>query len=329
MAPGGGERRAAIRKCVLDDQAAAWNKGDLEGMRVTGSRRSCRSSRATTASRAGRRLCERYRARYQGEGKEMGKLRFSDLEIELLSPESALVRGRFTLETSKGKPTGLFTLILKKLPEGWHRPRPYIRVKSPATERSPACRTRSTRRRGEPAGAPNPLAAALVLPTSGCRTLPLRDTVPLAREGRTMVWYWAGLGVPVRRWPCLGLGAWGWHLWCNAPRLADGRKLLLAAARRDRPTALDDITISERRFPIRVRLLTCSGPSRASPARPRPSAHFCGAARNTVTTISTLAALLVDGYSQRCRCLPSTRTWTSAAASRWRCPEKRSAVAAA
>lgn len=49
----------------------------------------------------------------------MGKLSFGELEIELLSPEAALVRGRFTLQTSKDKPTGLFTLILKKFPEGW------------------------------------------------------------------------------------------------------------------------------------------------------------------------------------------------------------------
>ncbi|HEY8506134.1 MAG TPA: nuclear transport factor 2 family protein, partial [Gemmataceae bacterium] len=62
---------------------------------------------------------ERYRKKYQGEGKEMGRLTFSELEVELLSPDAAFVRGRFTLVTSAGKPTGLFTLILRKLPGGW------------------------------------------------------------------------------------------------------------------------------------------------------------------------------------------------------------------
>jgi beta-aspartyl-peptidase (threonine type) len=111
--------KQAIRK-VLDDQAAAWNRGDLEGFM----KGYWKSERLTFFSGNDKKqgwqaTLERYRARYQGEGKEMGKLSFSELEIELLSPEVALVRGRFTLETSKGKPTGLFTLILKKLPEGY------------------------------------------------------------------------------------------------------------------------------------------------------------------------------------------------------------------
>ena len=62
---------------------------------------------------------ERYRKRYQGEGREMGQLSFSELEIDLLGPDSALVRGRWQVVLSKDKPSGLFTLLVKKLPEGW------------------------------------------------------------------------------------------------------------------------------------------------------------------------------------------------------------------
>ncbi len=111
--------KQAIRK-VLEDQTTAWNKGDLEGFM----KGYWKSERLTFISGNERKTgwqatLERYRARYQGKGKEMGKLSFGELEIELLSPEAALVRGRFTLQTSKDKPTGLFTLILKKFPEGW------------------------------------------------------------------------------------------------------------------------------------------------------------------------------------------------------------------
>jgi ketosteroid isomerase-like protein len=49
----------------------------------------------------------------------MGKLTFSELQIEMLGPDSAYVRGRWQLVTSKDKPGGLFTLIFKRLPEGW------------------------------------------------------------------------------------------------------------------------------------------------------------------------------------------------------------------
>lgn len=111
--------KQAIQK-LLEDQAAAWNRGDLEGF-MKGYWNSERLSFFSGNDRnlGWKATMERYRVRYQGEGKEMGKLRFSEVEIELLSPEAALVRGRFTLDTSKGKPTGLFTLILKKQPEGW------------------------------------------------------------------------------------------------------------------------------------------------------------------------------------------------------------------
>lgn len=63
---------------------------------------------------------ERYRKTYQSEGKEMGKLAFSDLGIEVLGPEAAFVRGAWHLAMSDGKtPHGVFTLIFRKFPDGW------------------------------------------------------------------------------------------------------------------------------------------------------------------------------------------------------------------
>jgi beta-aspartyl-peptidase (threonine type) len=49
----------------------------------------------------------------------MGKLTFSELQIEVLGSDSAFVRGRWQVITSKETLGGLFTLVLKKLPEGW------------------------------------------------------------------------------------------------------------------------------------------------------------------------------------------------------------------
>jgi beta-aspartyl-peptidase (threonine type) len=57
--------------------------------------------------------------RYQAKGQEMGQLTFRELEIELLGPDSAVVRGRWQLRRTKDNPGGLFTLIFKRLPEGW------------------------------------------------------------------------------------------------------------------------------------------------------------------------------------------------------------------
>ena len=63
---------------------------------------------------------ERYRKTYQGEDREMGKLEFSNLNIEPLAPDAAFVRGAWRLTMSDGKtPHGLFTLIFRKFPDGW------------------------------------------------------------------------------------------------------------------------------------------------------------------------------------------------------------------
>ena len=63
---------------------------------------------------------DRYIRNYQSGGKEMGRLEFSNLQIEPLSPDAAFVRGAWHLTMSDGKtPHGLFTLIFRKYPEGW------------------------------------------------------------------------------------------------------------------------------------------------------------------------------------------------------------------
>ncbi|HXU13250.1 MAG TPA: DUF4440 domain-containing protein, partial [Candidatus Binatia bacterium] len=62
----------------------------------------------------------RYRRRYKAEGKEMGRLDFTEDTIEMLGADSAVGRGRWNLTLSDGKKlTGLYTVILKRLPEGW------------------------------------------------------------------------------------------------------------------------------------------------------------------------------------------------------------------
>ncbi|MBI3410284.1 MAG: nuclear transport factor 2 family protein [Planctomycetes bacterium] len=111
--------KKAIQK-VLDDQAAAWNKGDLRGF-MAGYWESPDLSfySGNNKTKGWQATLERYQKTYQGEGKEMGKLSFSEMSIDLLNGEHALVKGRFTLELQKKGPTGIFTLILKKVPAGW------------------------------------------------------------------------------------------------------------------------------------------------------------------------------------------------------------------
>ncbi len=108
-------------KLVLEKQVTAWNAGKLEEF-MTGYWRSpdltffsgARMLKGWDAT------LDRYRKTYQADGREMGKLTFSELDIQTLGDRNAVVRGRFELLLRDGsKPTGLFTLVFRKFDDGW------------------------------------------------------------------------------------------------------------------------------------------------------------------------------------------------------------------
>jgi beta-aspartyl-peptidase (threonine type) len=105
---------------VLDDQVAAWNKGDLEDF-MAGYWKSDELTffSGKDVTKGWNATLERYKKRYQADGKEMGKLTFNELKIELLGDEGAMVRGRWKVVTSKETLQGLFTVIFKKTGDGW------------------------------------------------------------------------------------------------------------------------------------------------------------------------------------------------------------------
>ena len=49
----------------------------------------------------------------------MGTLTFSDLEVTPVGSEAALAFGHWHLKREHDEPSGLFTLIFRKLPDGW------------------------------------------------------------------------------------------------------------------------------------------------------------------------------------------------------------------
>jgi ketosteroid isomerase-like protein len=108
-------------RAVLEAQVAAWNKGRLEEF-MEGYWRSPELSFFS----GGRKLAgweatlERYRKTYQSEGREMGRLDFSELDVQLLADSAALVRGRWRLKMNDGKELGgLYTLIFRRFNNGW------------------------------------------------------------------------------------------------------------------------------------------------------------------------------------------------------------------
>jgi beta-aspartyl-peptidase (threonine type) len=107
-------------RAVLDQQVAAWNRRDLEGFMGGYWKSPDLTFFSTGTRRAGwEEAIAGYRSRYQGEGHEMGRLDFSDLQIEMLSPRAAFVRGHWHLSFASGGTGGLFTLIFRRFPDGW------------------------------------------------------------------------------------------------------------------------------------------------------------------------------------------------------------------
>jgi ketosteroid isomerase-like protein len=111
--------QVAVRK-VLDDQVAAWNKGNLEAFMAGYWNSDDLTFYSGKEKRQGwKETLERYRLRYQGEGKEMGTLKFSELTVQPLGSGYAIVKGRWELKLSKENVGGLFTLIFQKTKDGW------------------------------------------------------------------------------------------------------------------------------------------------------------------------------------------------------------------
>lgn len=106
---------------VLRRQADAWNRHDLEGFMADYWDSPELTFFSGSEMTAGwQPTLDRYRKKYQSEGKQMGKLEFSDLNVQPLAPDAALVRGAFHLTMPDGKtPHGRFTLIFRKFPDGW------------------------------------------------------------------------------------------------------------------------------------------------------------------------------------------------------------------
>lgn len=105
---------------VLDEQAAAWNANDLPRFMKGYWESDQLSFFSGNAKTLGwKATLERYQKKYQGEGKEMGRLSFDELSVEILGADHALVRGRFRLELRGESPTGIFTLVFRRTPSGW------------------------------------------------------------------------------------------------------------------------------------------------------------------------------------------------------------------
>lgn len=110
----------AIRK-VLDDQVAAWNRGDIAAFMDGYDASESTTFVGANITRGHAQVLASYRKRYPTREK-MGTLRFTGLEVRTLGSHYASVIGRFHLDRSTdagGPAAGIFTLLFHKTGQGW------------------------------------------------------------------------------------------------------------------------------------------------------------------------------------------------------------------
>ncbi len=104
---------------VISAQEKGWNEGDLEQyMQGYYLDDSLRFASGGNVSYGWKNTLLRYQKGYP-DPSVMGKLQFSDIDIQILGSDAALVFGKWKLYRDADQPWGLFSLVFRKTDAGW------------------------------------------------------------------------------------------------------------------------------------------------------------------------------------------------------------------
>jgi uncharacterized protein (TIGR02246 family) len=106
---------------VLDDQVAAWNRGDIDTFMIGYNNSPETTFVGSRVDHGWEDVRRRYHERYP-TAEKMGKLDFQDIQVQLLGSDYANVIGTFHLARSAaagGEAKGVFTLLFRKTASGW------------------------------------------------------------------------------------------------------------------------------------------------------------------------------------------------------------------
>ncbi|MGI8743754.1 MAG: YybH family protein [Bryobacteraceae bacterium] len=106
---------------VLDNQVAAWSRGDVADFMTGYEDSPFTTFVGSTITKGHAQVLANYLKRYPTREK-MGKLVFEDLEIHVLDADYASVIGHFRLTRTQeagGNAAGIFTLLFRRTPQGW------------------------------------------------------------------------------------------------------------------------------------------------------------------------------------------------------------------
>ena len=121
------ESDAVAIQRVMQEQQAAWNRGDVDGF-MHGYKDAPDTTFVSSSVRKGyRAILDSYHKHYASKA-QMGHLTFADFDVRLLPGSNgevgyAIVTGRFHLDRHEhgevAQDDGVFSLLWQKTPDGW------------------------------------------------------------------------------------------------------------------------------------------------------------------------------------------------------------------
>lgn len=112
-----GQKKEILK--VMQEQQAAWNRGDLEGfMQGYWKSDSLLFIGSKGPNYGWQKTLDNYKKSYPNKEK-MGILEFSDMKVKPLGKNYAQVLGKWKLKRATDEPNGIYTLIFQKFRVGW------------------------------------------------------------------------------------------------------------------------------------------------------------------------------------------------------------------
>lgn len=104
----------------MANQAAAWNRGDLDGYMAGYLRSEALVFTSGSKVRTGYdETAASFRRKYGSDRASMGQLTFTVLRVDPVGADGAIVLGRWELVLASGPAGGVFSVIFERRPEGW------------------------------------------------------------------------------------------------------------------------------------------------------------------------------------------------------------------
>lgn len=109
---------AAIRR-VIADMEVAWNRGDFRGYMAGFKNPDVVFVSRGRFQRDWQGTLDHYIRDYGGNPERRGRLHFSDIRIEMLSPDAAQLVGRYRLDGGERPQDGINTRLMRKVDGRW------------------------------------------------------------------------------------------------------------------------------------------------------------------------------------------------------------------